>query len=106
MAINLVSVLLIVILVIGIIWFVNNNGPFMRLRPGKVVVEEEPGIEEHEFGCCRVNIPMALPSFGWTTKEQCKLYGQIRNWSSKWCSNIDSKEDCLLENNKSSGWNC
>lgn len=101
MAINLVTVLLIVILVIGIIWFVNNNGSFMRLRPGKVVVGEH-GNEEHEFGCCRVNIPMALPCFGWTTKEQCKLYGQILNWSSKWCSNIDSKEDCLLENNKES----
>lgn len=74
---NICVIILIIILIVGVIWFLNQPKPFMRLRPGKVVVGGQQLGDDQQMGCCEIDsgIPDMeggdIMSYKWLPKDQC-----------------------------------
>jgi hypothetical protein len=114
MANNTCLIILIVILVVGIIWFLNQPKPFMRLRHKKVVVGgKEPKLGDQQMGCCELDsgIPDMgvdagdIMSYKWLPKDQCNRNTQCPRGDLPGCdANLlpgVSQEQCQAKQNNS-----
>lgn len=107
---NIYVIILIVILVIGIIWFLNQPKPFMRLRHKKVVVGGQQLGDDQQMGCCELDsgIPDMgvgggdIMSYKWLPKDQCNRNTQCPRGDLPGCDATllpgVSQEQCQAKN--------
>ena len=96
---NLCVIILLVVIVIGVIWFINNSVYFMRIRP----VESPSGAEDEDSQmiCCKFTAypnTMYRTRYEWMPDDECKnLIKQGGTWDREF--GVNTKNQCLALNN-------
>ena len=106
---NICIIILITIIVICIIWFINNSGPFMRLKSKHnnqtVLQSSNRKIGGYDVGCCKATYGDRSVKYFWDPQNICayRYGGNVINVEFNYNPN---KQQCLACNEDNQGEYC